>query len=62
MIYYRKQCAEVNDVYCLFRVETEIWNFESGQNRTTNPTLASDNYSDFGIYLVDKDYCKLSNE
>ena len=41
-----------------FRAQTEIWDIETLENRIILPTLPSGNYGQFGLFLVDKGYCK----
>ena len=47
---------------CVFRLETEIWDIETAENRITAPALSNLHYYGVGLFLVDKDYCKLSPE
>ena len=41
-----------------FRLQTEIWEIETVENRVIAPSLPHSNYREVGLFLVDKGYCK----
>ena len=43
---------------CVFRLDTEIWDIETAENRITAPALSNLHYYGVGLFLVDKDFCK----
>ena len=42
----------------IFRLQTEIWEIETLENRIVAPALTQDHYREVGLFLVDKGYCK----
>lgn len=47
----------------IFSAETEVWNFETGQMKTIEPTLPNDEYVDgIALYFVDAGFCDKPND
>ena len=44
----------------IFRLQTEIWEMETLDNRIIAPTLTDEHYRDVGLFLVNIGYCKKS--
>ena len=51
--------------YHLFRLETEVWNYENQEdikNNTIKPVLLAGDYRyGVGVFAVDRNFCKITN-